>query len=340
MIRPSRLMLGIALLAISALSARTARAADPDKLIPANADTVISINLKQLLGSDFVKKYVLDEMKKQLEKDEAKQLFADIGLDPLKDIEQLVVASIDTKFKNGAEPSYVLVVRGSFDAQKLFKRAEAETKANEKFSMVKDGGITMFKFQQDKDKPGLYFTVADEKTVVAASEQKYITDAIKVVDSGQAAPLKKELAALIKKVDPKVSIYIASVVSGKLGDLKLPNEAGPVKLQDLSNALPNAETALITIKVGTDVILDIIVGMKNEEAANDMRNALIDMIEQVKPLAKLAANIEPQAKALPEMLDAIKITSKEKDRILTFKAAGSDIGTLLEIPRARQKKKN
>lgn len=342
MIRPTRLLPGAALLAgLLAAAAPAARAAEPDKLIPADADTVISVNLKQLVDSEFAKKFILEDMKKGFEKQEVKQFLTDIGLDPFKDIEKLVVASVETKFAAGTDPNFLIVVRGSFDAEKLFKRAEAETRANpDKFTMVRDGGTVMFKYQPDNEKPAVYATVANDKTVVAGSEKKLVTNALKAADTGKPAPLKKELAELIKKADDKASIYIASVVSGKLGDIPIPQQAGPIKLGDFGKALPSTETALITVRVSNDVALDVAVGMKDEEAANDMRNAVADLLDQLKPLVQLAANFEPQAKALPDLLAAIKVTSKNKDVILTIRAPGDDLGALMKIRPGQRKKKD
>jgi len=306
MTRLPRLVLGAALAV--ALTA-TARAAEPDKLIPAGADTVVVVNLKQLIESDFAKKFVLEDLKKQFEKQETKQFLTDLGLDPFKDIERLTIASVETKFGGGKDdsPNYLVVVRGSFDSQKLFNRLEQETRTDpDKFSKVKEDGTTMFKYLSDQKASPLFVTAIDDKTVVAASDKKFVAEAIKASDARKGAPIKKELAALIRKADDKASVYIASVTAGKLGDLGIPDQAGPIKLEGFAKALPKTESALITIRVATDVNLDVIMGMKDEEAANDMRNALADMIDQVKPLAKGIVNFAPELKPLPDMLDAIK----------------------------------
>jgi hypothetical protein len=345
MIRSSRLLPGAALLlGLLATAGPNARAAEPDKLIPADADTVISVDLKKLLEADFVKKYIVEDLKKQFDKQEAKQFLTDIGLDPFKDVEKLVVASMETNFKEGSQPNFLIVVRGSFDAQKLFQRAEAETKANpDKYSMVRDSGAVMFKIVQQKPRDSeperaTFATVIDDKTLAFASDKKYIAGAIKANDSGQAATLKKELAALIKKVDARVPVYVASVVSGKLGEMELRDPRGPVKLsfESLRKALPNAETILATVRVGTDVAVDLYMGMKDDATANDMRNAMIDLIDQVKPLVKLGVLAGQAPESLPELLDSIKITSKKKDMILTIAASGNTLGSVFEFQQRRR----
>jgi len=339
MTRLPRLVLGAALAV--ALTA-TARAAEPDKLIPAAADTVVVVNLKQIAGSDFGKKFLVEELKSAFAKGTT-QFLTDIGLDPFQDVEKLLIASVETKFGGGKDDSanFLAVARGSFDSQKLFNRLEQETRTDpDKFSKVKEDGTTMFKYLPDAKASPVFVAVIDDKTVVAASDKKFVTEAVKAADAGKGAPIKKELAALIRKADDKASVYVASVTTGKLGDLGIPDQAGPIKLEGLNKALPKTESALITLRVATDVNLDVIMGMKDEEAANDMRNAFTDMIDQMKPLAKGIAGFAPELKSLPDMLDAIKVTSKNKDMILTVKLAGGDLGPIIGLQGKMAKKKD
>jgi hypothetical protein len=75
--RSSRLLLGAALVvAVVAAKAPNARAAEPDKLLPAEADTVLSVNIKQILDTDLIKKYALEQMKQALDGQDAKKLLS------------------------------------------------------------------------------------------------------------------------------------------------------------------------------------------------------------------------------------------------------------------------
>jgi hypothetical protein len=322
------MVLGAAL--VVGLTAPTVRAAEPDKLLPADADTVAVINIKQILDSEIVKKYVLEQMKQALEGQDAKKLLTDIGLDPLNDIEKLVVASMDTKFAPRSEPSFLLIVHGKFDAEKLYKTAEAESKKNaDKFAMIKDGNTIMFKYQPDNGQPPIYATVVNDKTVVAASEKKYITSALKASDSAKPAPIKQELAALIKKMDEKTSVYAVSLLKGKFDELKLPGGGQlPVKLDGLEKALPNIETASVAIKIAGDVNLDVTLGMKDDDSAVDMQNVIDDLLKQLGPLAKLAGAADPRGKPLADILGSVKATAKNKDVVITAKVTGAQIGKM------------
>lgn len=332
--RLSRNLMVAALVAGAFLSTtRLASAAEPDKLLPVDTDTVAIVNIKQILESDIVKKYALEQIKQVLEGQDAKKLLGDLGLDPLKDVEKLVAASIETKFGKQEEAKYLLIIHGNFDADKLYKTAEAASKANgDKFQMVKDGTTVMFKVQPDNGQPPMYATVVNGKTVVAASEKKLITAALAADTASRPAALKnKELADLIKKADDKASIVAMSLLKGKLDDVKLPGGGNlPVKLDKFEKVIPAMESAIITVKIGTDISLDITIGMKDEDSAGDMRNAMDDMLKQVKPLAQFAGAADPKFKPLAGILDGIKTTSKNKDVTVTAKVSGADIGKMIK----------
>src|SRR5205807_6279304 len=116
-----------------------------DKLLPADADSVAFVNVKQLVESDVVKKFAIEQIKQALEGQEAKKILQEMGLDPLKDVEKVWAASSG---KDANDMKWLTIVHGKFDPDKLFKAAEAATKKDgDKFSMIKDGTTTMFKFQ-------------------------------------------------------------------------------------------------------------------------------------------------------------------------------------------------
>lgn len=318
---------GLAAVVALGLAVPVARSATPDKLLPANTDTVASINVRQILDSDISKKYAIEQVKQMLEGQDAKKLLNDLGLDPLKDIDRLVIATIDTSKEN---TKFLMVVHGSFDPQKLFNTAEAQTKKDgDKFAMVKDGNTIMFKYQPDNGDPPVYGTVVNDKTVIAASDKKLIADALAAEMNGPAK-LKPELAALIKKMDEKASVYVVSVVKGKFDDLKLPGGGNiPVDLSGVEKVLPKAETIALSIRISVDVNVEVTFGMKDDESANDMQNTVDDLLKQIKPLAALAGAADERAKPLADVLNSIKTSAKNKDVIVTGRITGAAIGQMI-----------
>src|SRR5262249_3596761 len=104
-------------LALAALiAAAPVWAAEPDVYMPANADLVLVVNFRQLMDSDVVKKYAMEEIKKVLAQEEkAQAVIKATGIDPLKDIDSLTIANA-----GGIDKGQTLVVvRGTFNPGKI-----------------------------------------------------------------------------------------------------------------------------------------------------------------------------------------------------------------------------
>ena len=73
--------------------AHPALAADADKMIPADADVVISINVRQLVDSPAFQKYGKADAIQGLQNPQVQALLSALGLDPLKDVDSLLLTS-------------------------------------------------------------------------------------------------------------------------------------------------------------------------------------------------------------------------------------------------------
>lgn len=324
----SRLLLGTALIA-GALAANTSRAAEPDKLLPAEADTVVSVNIKQILDTDIIKKYALEQLKQALDGQDAKKLLTELGLDPLKDIDRVVVGA---NIKGRSDSKFLMIVHGAFDPDRLYKAAEKQSKVDaDRFAMIKDGDTVVFKYTPENGENPIYGTVVNDKTVIAASDRKMIANALKAAEAGKKALIKTELADLVKRMDEKSSVYACGIVKGKFDDLKLPAGGNvPVDLETIQKLIPLTESMAVSVKVGADVAVEVTLGMKDTDTAGEMRNALDDLIKQVKPLAALAGAAEPRAKPLADILNTVKTSSKDKDVTVSGKVTSANIGKMMK----------
>lgn len=321
MLRLSRL--GLAALFAAAMTAPVARATEPDKLLPADSDTVTYVNVKQLIESDIIKKYALEQLKQALAGQDAKKLLEELGLDPLKDLEKVWIGSSG---KDANDMKALIIVHGKFDPDKLFKAAEAATKKDgDKFSMIKDGNTTMFKFQPDQGNP-VYGTVVDDTTVVAGTDKKLVTTAL----TQKKTAIGAELSGLVKKMDEKSSMFAVSVVKGKFDGVKIPGGGQlPIDLSGFEKALPKTDTLSIVLKVTADINLEVTFGMKDDDAATDMGDAMAKLLDGVKGLVPLLAAAEPKAKPLVDVVKTLKSDVKKKDVTVTGKITGENIGKMI-----------
>ncbi len=305
-----------------------ARAAEPEKLIPAEADTVAVVNVKEILASDVVKKYALEQLKQVLDGQDVKQFLTDLGMDPFKDVDKLVVATTDT----GLDVTQgLMVLYGKFDPKNVFKAAEALAKKNpEQFSIIKDGDTVMFKYQPEEIPQAIYATVLDEKRVIAANDKKLIINALKVSDSQKEPAIKKELAELIKKADDKASVFVVTVLKGKLDNVMLPAAGNlPVQFDGVEKLMPKMESATMTMKIGTDILVDVSIGMSDEDSARAMHTAVRDLMRQVQPIVQLAGAADPRGKPLLDVFGSIKTDTDKKNVTMSGKVTGANINAML-----------
>jgi hypothetical protein len=321
-----RYVLGTVLFA--GLATMSARAAEPDKLIPASVDTLVQVNIRQILDSEISKKYAIEQLKQVLDGQGAKKVIKDLGLDPLKDIDQLIIAGSGT---NKADSKFMFILHGKFDAEKIYKAAEEQARKDpDNVTRIKDGNTVIFKTNIDAIDMPVYATVIDEKTVIAASEKKMISAAVAANSDNQGSQLKGDLASLFKKLDGKASILAASVVKGKLDEVKIPMGGNlPLDFSAFQDLLPKIETISFMVQVQSDVNVEITVGMKNNDAAGDFRNAFDDLMKNIKPLAQLGGAAEPKLKPLTEILGTIKSSTKSKDVVIVGKVTGANIGKMV-----------
>lgn len=317
------LRLGLAA-TVAVLAAPVARAADPDKLIPDDAEGVVSVNVRQLLESDIIKKYALEQMKQAMQGRDAEKVLRDLGLDPFKDIERLVIAGSG---KDQTDLKVLGIVRGKFDPDKIYKAAEAQTRKDpDKFSIVREGDDKMFKFQPDKGNP-MYGTVVDETAVVFGSDKKVVGTALTASKMNKKPTVSKDLAALIGKMDDKSTVWIAAVVKDKLNKVKLPGAGGPG--QNLQAQLPNLDSVTLIVKVTGDINLELGLGMKDKTSADEMGKTVDETLQLVKGFLPLAAANEPKLKPLVEAAKSLKSDTKDKVITITGKLAGDVIGKLI-----------
>lgn len=324
---PRLFRFGLAALFAVTLAAPVARAAEPDKLLPADSDTVAYFNVKQLVGSEVIKKYALEQIKQALAGQEAKQLLEDMGLDPLKDIEKVWVG---TAGSGKDDTKALVIIHGGFDPDKLFKAAEgASKKDGDKFSMIKDGNTTMFKYQPDQGNP-MYATVVDKNTVVAATDKKLVAEALKAADGNKKAPIKKELTELLKTMDEKSSAFAVSMTKGKFDNVKIPAQiSDTLNLGGFEKVLPKTDTLTFVMKIGTDVVLEVVFGMEDDDAASDMDAALAKAIDSIKALVPILAAADAKAKPLTDVVKTLKVTTKKKNVTLSGKVTGENLGKMI-----------
>lgn len=323
MTRFARPFLGLVL--IAGLAAPV-RAAELDPLLPAETESVIFVNVRQILDSDLIKKYAKGQIEQALKTADAQKNLAALGLDPLKDIDRVTGGTWGTP----EEMKGLFVVRGKFDPEKLFAAATAAAKKEEgKLEIVEEGSLKLIKIMNEKQKQPVFVTVADEKTIIGGTDKKMVAATVATAQKGvkPAVAVKKELAALLLGMDEKASLFVAGLADGKKVELP-PNVNIPgVDGEKLGKQLQQLANVAMTINLTKDISFDISMGMKDADSAAEFGTTVDGLINTAKTFLPLLAGQQPQAKPLVDELTKT-LASKVKDKNVTIvlKLTGDSIG--------------
>jgi hypothetical protein len=327
--RISRCLLAVVLTAGAAASAR---AADVDPLLPKETEQVMYMNFKQMLDSDIIKKYAMGQIKQAMQGEDVKAVLDSLGLDPLKDLDKATVGLWGTE-----EMSYVGVVKGKFDAKKLFEAAKAQAdKSKDKVEILTekadDKEVTLVKVSQDSGKP-MFLTVADESTILMGSEKKVAVAAITAFNKKEKAKLSKELTALLLKQDDKSSMYYVAVTEGKMKDVPAASFDGLKQVgidgEKMKEQLEKMNTMAVSLNLGKEVKFTAVMGMKDADAAEEFSGTLDKLVDTAKTFLPLIGGQQPKAKTLiDDLTKSLGVKAKEKDVTLSFSLTAQAIGDL------------
>jgi hypothetical protein len=292
-----RILTALAVSLALALPAVAADAVAPgfEKYLPDAADGVITINVRQLLDSELVKKAGLD--KTLAGEDVQKQLKA-LGLDPTKDIERLII----TADKEKSDDMY-FIIQGKFDPAKL--AAAAEGAAKEKSEHLKihkcDHGKYYELTKLDEAVPlppqaaGAGINLKDRSVFAAIPDKNHVI----LVGSKEAAE-----TVLAKGAGKKTT---------KLSNKELPGLLSKMNMkQSVAVAMPSPDEKIKSITGGLTVTSDVKAEFKVNAADADAAKQLNDTIgEQLKMIQDVAGLIVLQQKELAPVMDILNSVKHE-----------------------------
>jgi hypothetical protein len=301
----------------------TARAAEVTPLLPKETEQVVHVNFKQMLDSDIVKKYALGQIKQAMQGADVKDKLEALGLDPLKDIDTATMG-----FWGGtADMSLVGVVKGRFDAKKMFEAAKVEADKNKdkiKILTEKAGEkeVTLIKFENENGKPA-FFTVADDSTILIGTDKKLALAAVEAFNAKAKAALTKELTALVLKQDEKASLFYAGVVKGKFKELPAAGFDGLKNVgidgEKFKEQLEKMDTAAVTMNLGKEMTFSAVMGMADADAAQDFNTTLDKLVDTAKTFPPLLGGQQPKFKTvIDDLTKTLGTKAKDKDVTLKF----------------------
>ena len=313
MLRTRKFWLLALTLGVATLAAPV-RAAEIDKLTPADAQVVVVFNVRQAIDSPLAKKKgVTDLLKAGIEGNkEAKQAMTALGLDVTKDIERVSVSvggPID--FQGGKKPDKVLIaIHGNFDPDRI----EATAKKVDAIKVSKEGTATIYEIQ-DKGETN-YATVIGKNTIAASPSKEYLLLAVKNVGGGS-----KELSKASAKVDGKQSMWMAVVITD---DMRKAMAQSP-QMKDVAGKI---ESITMGIHVTDEIVLDLNINTADGAAAKAMKT----QVDAALPfITAIIGDDNPASGVVKDLMKTLKITAKEDALNLNMSISEATLDKIIKL---------
>jgi hypothetical protein len=264
-------------------------------VLPADSRFLMGFDVKRFTASPFYARFASE---RGMQPEALRELEEKTGLDPARDIDQIVVAGAAA----GKGGPGLAMVFGRFDLYKLGRAIETEGKV----VGHKVDGVSVYRFKED-DARSLALALLDENHLLFGPRTE-VEAAIAARTRGEA-PLRKNatLLGLVERVRPGSTFWMVgdqSLLAGMPTSVPAPGASG----EGATVNLPALKSLTITGDLDPQVSLSITGEAVDETAAKN----LADVVRGFVALMSLQARQKPE---LQQLTSAVTVAT-EQNRVL------------------------
>ena len=270
--------------------------AQPDRLIPGDAEVMVAVNVRQMLQSPVAQKHAVDPLRLVLKRnEELRQLLAAAGLDPLKDIDTIALSTSGNPTSTG---KLLVVVRGRFDPDKVRTASEGYAKKHPgHVKGVKEGELPMWEITSEGK--SFFAAFADRDTLVMTGT-KEDTAAVVRRAGRPPQPLNKPMRAALDQLKGDETVWLAMVATDAIKQV--------LKSDDLARNVADAlQSVTGALELHDDAQLSLVVHTNDQKAATEIKGKLDNLIPLVNALGT------GKAPLVGELLRGIKLETNQND---------------------------
>jgi hypothetical protein len=274
----------------------------PALLFPADARYVMGFDVKRFTASPFYARY---GRQKGMRPEAFAELEEKTGLDPRRDIDQVVVAGTETA--RGGVPGIALVT-GRFDLYKLGRTIETQGKARG----YNHDGVTVYAYGEDGPR-ATAVAFLDDSTILFGQKDR-VEAAVSSRTRGET-PLRGNagLLALVEKVRPGSTFWMVgdqSLLAGMPASIPAPGAAADSGGGRPTISLPALRSVTLTGDLDPQVSIDLRGEAKDDAAAK----SLADVVRGFVALASLQAQQKPE---LQQLASAFNVATEQNQVLVT-----------------------
>jgi hypothetical protein len=261
-------------------------------VLPADTRFVVGIDVRRVVASELY----TNRPERSLRPQAFADLEAKTGLNPERDVDQVVIAGGASAMK-GSHDAGIVLVSGRFDRYKLSRALETTRKD---VTWKDHHGTTVYLYGEGRKGTGAVAFLDDDTLVLGSRAAVEETVASR---SAGSAPLRANasLMALLGRVKPGSTFWMVgdqSLLSNLPKSIPAPGGADGASLQ-----LPAVRNLLVTGDLDPQVALDITAETADDAAAKN----LADVVRGLAALAALQANQKPELK---ELASAVAVSTE------------------------------
>lgn len=313
---------------------------------------VVSVNVKQTVGSPAYKKHYQEQVEQLVKADVAQMVLKDLGFDPLKDVDRITLVMGLSCFKdepqmeNGqvvgfnSEAGPFFIVNGRFDAAKLDAKVK-QLVQGVKVHEVAGGKIYEAGGDVKLFGAAMFAAVVDPNTIVIARFKEQVATALeKAADKKQTKLIDKGMVSLLEKLDADQAIAIAAtgqMVGHTRASVSNINGQSVAAIEHVTLKQQSGIDAVLGhLKVGDDVKGEITLTLPSVEKAKEMASTIElstqQMIGEIKRQIEKPNPVVPAKMLAPSLkfLNAVKVNAKDAQVALTGEATAEAAGELLK----------
>ncbi len=323
-------------LAVASFLVATTHAAEVDRYLLDDTDAVLGINVKMLVEAPLVKKHYLPVVQKQLQGNaEVQKQLKELGFDPLKDVERVLLVHGDSCHRTVAgkeEFAPFVIVHGKFDAAKIqAKIAQLAQFAPQLLKIHKGASGAVYEFAGEKS---VFFAMPDRATLVASLYKDQVGDALDKGLKKKETKLKTfGMQFLIEQTDYKNGAWVAA--SGRAAltrETPLPTAKGKKVEKEARKKL--SDSGIYELSGGVSVSDGVKAAFRVKVEDPETAKTISDVLQQFLPEAaskgfdgKLDGK---QFSPVREFLRTLIVASEDNDLIIRGDVAGKVFGDSLK----------
>jgi hypothetical protein len=262
-------------------------------ILPADTRFVVGLDVQRFVQSEL---YTTSAGRRAVRPEAFAQLEEKTGLNPERDLDQVVIAGGPSAGSGKRHPGIVLV-SGRFDRYKLSRAIETSGK---RVTWKDHQGTTVYLFDEGR-KGADAAAFLDDDTLVFGSQAA--VEATIVSRAGGKAPLRTNAAlmALLERVKPGSTFWMVgdqSLLANMPQSIPAPSGSGGSSLQ-----LPAVRNLIVTGDLDPQIALEATADTADEAAAKN----LADVVRGLLALAALQGNQKPELK---ELASAVSVSTE------------------------------